>query len=199
MEDNKIKSIIAVARKYNGMITSHQITDLGFSRGNLPYLVDQNRLEKVSRGVYVLPEFFEDEMYTLHMRFKRGIYSHETALFLWDLADRTPHRYAMTFPSTYNITKPKKEHIRCRQVTSSLFDLGATFHKTPCGNSVRVYNMERTLCDILKPRSAVDIQLITDAFKRYVVKKDKNIPLLSEYAKIHKVEQKLRPYLEVLL
>ncbi len=45
----------------------------------------------------------------------------------------------------------------------------------------------------------VDIQIISDAFKRYAKSKDKNIPLLSEYAKILRVEKKIRSYLEALL
>lgn len=70
---------------------------------------------------------------------------------------------------------------------------------TPGGNAVCSYNAKRTLCDILKTRNQVDISLVTDAFKRYAALKEKNIPMLSEYARELKVEQKLRSYLEVLL
>ena len=70
---------------------------------------------------------------------------------------------------------------------------------TPGRNIVKAYSAERTLCDILKPRCRVDIQVVTEAFKRYTVRADKNIPLLSEYAKILRVETRLRAYLEVLL
>lgn len=61
------------------------------------------------------------------------------------------------------------------------------------------YDMERTLCDILRPRANTDIQIVSEAFKRYAKRKDKNIPQLSEYAKHFNVEEKLRFYLEVLL
>ena len=70
---------------------------------------------------------------------------------------------------------------------------------TPGGNTVRAYGVERTLCDVLRSRSQVDIQVVTEAFKRYAARTDKNIPILSEYAKNLKVEQRLRAYLEVLL
>lgn len=70
---------------------------------------------------------------------------------------------------------------------------------TPGGNTVRTYNVERTLCDILRPHSRVDIQVMTQAFKRYTAGYDKNIPILSEYAKTLKVEARLRTYLEILL
>lgn len=52
---------------------------------------------------------------------------------------------------------------------------------------------------IFYAHSHVDIQVVTEAFKRYATRTDKNIPLLSEYAKTLKVEKKLRAYLEVLL
>ena len=70
---------------------------------------------------------------------------------------------------------------------------------TPVGNTVRAYSAERTLCDILRPHSCVDIQVVTEAFRHFITRTDKNIPVLSEYAKILKVETRLRSYLEVLL
>lgn len=141
----------------------------------------------------------DDEIFNLQSRFKRGIFSHETALFLWDLTDRTSNVYAMTFPSTYNLTKPKLNKINCSQCKAEWYELGVCEVKTPGGNIVRAYNQERTLCDILRPNSTADIQIISESFKGYVARKNKNIPLLSEYAKIFKVEKKLRSYLEVLL
>lgn len=59
--------------------------------------------------------------------------------------------------------------------------------------------MERMLCDILRPHNRTDIQVVAEAFKRYIANSDKNVPVLSEYAKLLKVKIKLRAYLEVLL
>lgn len=98
-----------------------------------------------------------------------------------------------------NLTNPKKETIRCVQCKKALYDLGIAKVITPGGNMVRVYNVERTLCDILRPHSRVDIQIVTEAYKQYATSSNRNIPILSEYAKKLKVESKLRAYLEVLL
>ena len=194
-----IEEILNMAKENNGTVTSAMVDGAGFSRGNIKYLVDSGMLEKTARGIYILPEVWEDEMYHLQNRFKRGIYSHETALFLSDLTDRTPNRYCMTFPLTYNLTKAKNENIRCMQCKPDLYELGITEVVTPGGNTVRVYNVERTLCDILRTHSHIDIQIVSEAYKRYATRKEKNIPLLSEYAKKFRVEDKLRNYLEVLL
>ncbi len=194
-----IEEIIRMAEENNGIVTTAMVVAAGISRGNIKYLVNKGRIEKSARGVYILPEIWDDEIFNLQSRFKRGVYSHETALFLWDLTDRTPNRYYMTFPVNYNLTKPKEENIQCVQCKEVLYGLGVEEVLTPGGNKVRAYSAERTLCDILRPHSHVDIQLVSEAFKRYTSGQDKNIPALSEYAKTMKVEKRLRAYLEVLL
>ena len=193
------EEIIKMAKENNGTVTTAMVAAAGFSRGNIKYLVDKGVIEKSARGVYILPEILGDEIFNLQNRFKRGIYSHETALFLWDLTDRTPNRYHMTFPVDYNLTKPKKENIQCAQCKKELYSLGIAEVTTPGGNTVRTYGAERTLCDILRPHSRVDIQIVVEAFKRYTIRSDRNIPILSEYAEMLKVEIRLRSYLEVLL
>lgn len=171
----------------------------GISRSSLQHLVNRGELERASRGVYTLPGIWEDEFVVLQSRYKRGIYSLDTVLFLTDLTDITPMRFNMIFPYGYNLTNPKADGILCTGIRSSLYDVGITELVTPSGNLVWGYSIERTLCEILQPKHHTDIQIITEAFKRYTKRTEKNIPLLSEFAKLLKVEKKLRSYLEVLL
>ena len=196
---NHTQQILEMAKQNNGVVTASMIGEAGLSRGVLKYLSDLGKLEKTARGIYILPDAWEDEFVSLQERFKRGIFSLETALFLWNLTDRTPGKFHMTFPGTYNLSKPKAEGILCSGAKEPYYSLGITKAKTPSGNTVAVYDAERTLCDLLRTRNRVDVGVVSDALKRYVVQKEKNIPLLSQYAKMLKVEQKLRLYLEILL
>lgn len=191
--------ILKIANNNNGIVTSAQVTKDGILRQHLKVLVDKGLLEHSGRGLYIIPTVFDDEMFNLQMRFKRGIFSHETALFLMDLTDRTPVKYSLTFPLGYNTTALNSENVKYYRVKDNLYELGITTTKSPGGNNIRLYNAERTLCDILKGRSSTDIQIVTDAFKRYTRLEKKDIPLLSKYAKLFRVEKKLRSYLEVLL
>jgi predicted transcriptional regulator of viral defense system len=196
---NVSDKIIQLAKENNGVLTTAILSEKGILRGNLKKLADDGKLEKTARGVYILPEIWEDEFVNLQTRFKKGIFSNETALFLWDLTDRTPNRYAMTFPNSYNLTNAKNEGISCSRVKAEWYLEGMTKTESPGGNKITAYNMERTLCDVLRKRGGVDTGVVTEAFKRYAVRKDKNIPLLSEYAKKFHVEEKVRRYLEVLI
>lgn len=185
---NVSDQIIQIAKENNGVITTADITERGILRGNIKALVDSGKLERTARGVYILPEIWEDEFINLQARFRKGVFSHETALFLWDLTDRTPNRFDMTFLETYNLTNAKNEGVFASNVKKEWYDVGISQVKSPGENKIAAYNMERTLCDILRKRGGVDKGIVTEAFKRYVVRKDKNIPLLSEYAKKFHVE-----------
>ena len=92
--------ILQIAQENNGTVTTAMVTKSGISRGNLKYLTDTGRLERSGRGVYVLPEIWDDEFFSIQNRFRRGIFSCDTALFLWGMTDRTPNKFCMTFPAT---------------------------------------------------------------------------------------------------
>ena len=190
---------LEILRKNNGVITAAQAVALGFSRGGLKYLADTGRLEKTVRGVYTLPEAWGDEFIELQGRFKKGVFSYGTALFLWGLTDRTPNTFHMTFPQGYNLRNVKAEGVLCTQAGKGIYELGIVEALTPGGNKVRAYSPERTLCDLLRGGSNTDIQIVTSAFKQYAERRNKDLPRLSEYAKRLRVEGKLRSYLEVLL
>ncbi len=191
--------ILKMANENNGLITSAMITEAGISREFLRVLLSQGMIEKTARGVYMVPNVFDDEMVNLQMRFKRGIFSHDTALFLMGLSDNTPIKFSMTFPLNYNTSSLKFENVSYYRVKEESYKLGIIDAVSPGGNNIRCYNAERTLCDILKLRSHTDIQIIINAFNGYFRQNNRNIPLLSEYGKIFHVEKRLRSYIEVLL
>lgn len=191
--------IIYLAEQNNGFVTAAMVSAEGISRGNLSYLVDKGKLEMISRGVYALPDILEDEFFSLQTKYKQGVFCAESALFLLDLTDRTPLQYKMCFPSGYNLTNAKSDGLICAQQKREYYEQGVIETLSPSGNKVKCYCAEKTLCDILRPHMHCDIQIITDAFKKYAILKDKDIPKLSEYAKLLRVEKKVRSYLEVLL
>lgn len=193
------KYILDLAGKNNGIVTAAMVAEAGLSQGSLKYLCDKGDLDKVSRGVYTLPEAWGDEFVEIQSRYKKGIFSLGTALFLLGLSDRTPHRFDMTFPATYNLTHPKSEGIKCSGAKEPFYSMGVIDINTPAGHCVKGYSAEKTLCDILRSHNKVGIEIITDAFKQYSTMRGKDLHTLSKYAKELRVEERVRSYLEVLL
>jgi predicted transcriptional regulator of viral defense system len=181
-----------------GIVTSKQVTKAGFHRSVLSGLVEAKELVRISRGVYIKPTEWEDEMYILQYRFSKGIFSHETALYLHGMTDRTPARFTMTFPWGYNAASIKDENLTAKRVIKEYYEIGVIGIPSPAGNIVKAYNIERTLCDIVRGNNTCDIQIVGKAMKWYAETK-KDIQKLMGYAEKLRVKPKVLNYMEVLL
>lgn len=192
-------AIQEMLKNNNGIVTTTQITEAGIPRRCLSSMVDSGVIYRVDRGIYALPETWEDELFFMQYRFSKGIFSHETALYLHGMTDRTPIRYTMTFPFGYNTGSVKKNNIIAKLSPKDTYELGIITMSSPAGNSIKVYDIERTLCDIVKGRHRSDIQVINQAMKTYASSKDKDIAKLMSYADQFRVKPKILRYMEVLL
>ena len=183
----------------NNMVTTSQVLALGFSKQLLNKYVKAGLLERIRQGVYILPDAEHDDMYTLMLRSESIIFSHESALFLHGLSDRTPFIHTITMPSNKTIPGSIKDECVCFYIKPELHKLGLTETATTFGNSVRSYNMERTICDFLRTRSRCDEETVITAIKNYAGYKKKDLNRLAAYAELFKVSGDLRKYMEVLL
>lgn len=195
-DKEKIKELLEASP--DGTITAEQVTAAGLHRSILQELVEKRELYRFGRGLYVRSSAWEDEVYLLQRKYGRGIYSHDTALYLLGYSDRTPARYTMTFPKGYNSPSLKQESINIKRVVPENYSFGILELKSPCGNPIRVYELERTLCDILRG-SGSDIQIVSAAMKKYAASKEKDIHKLMKYAEQLRVKPKVLRYMEVLL
>ncbi|WP_296182644.1 type IV toxin-antitoxin system AbiEi family antitoxin domain-containing protein [uncultured Mobiluncus sp.] len=182
----------------DGTITTEQVTNAGLHRSILQKLVRSGELYRFGRGLYVQSDIWEDDFNLLQRKYKRGVYSHDTALYLHGYTDRTPAQYTMTFPKGYNAPSLKQENLIVKRVVPPNYTLGIITLDSPAGNPIRVYDLERTLCDIVRGQGS-DIQIVVEAMKRYAVSKDKNLHRLMQYASQLRVQPKIARYMEVLL
>lgn len=182
----------------NGIVTAAEVTDAGMHRSVLQELVKSGKIHRFGRGLYIRSNVWEDDLYLLQRKYGRGIFSHDTALYLLGYSDRTPARYTMTFPKGYNTLSLRQENLIVKRVVPENYSFGIIETDSPCGNPLRIYNLERTLCDILRGKES-DIQLIGEAMKRYALSKDKDIHKLMKYADQLRVKPKVLRYMEVLL
>ncbi len=196
---SKQTKIVELIKKNNGIITGKQLKENNIEREYLSIMNKESKIERVSRGVYIDPNVFEDNMFNTQYKFKRGVFSHLTALYLHGLSDRTPFKYTMTFPRSYNTTNAIKLGVNVYRVIENKYNLGIEKCKTNSGNYVSVYSVERTLCDITRFNSRVDKEIIISAYNLYSKRKKKDLNKLYFYAKKFKVYSKVKSYIEVLL
>lgn len=196
----KKKDILAnISKENNGILRTKNATDNGISRTYFHEFIRKEGYEQAARGIYLSPDAWEDGMYILQIRCEQAVFSHETALYLLNLADREPTQYTVTLKQGYNPEKLNKQGVKVYTVKKEWYSLGVIEVQSPMGHIVRTYNAERTLCDIFRSRSQVEIQDKQVAIKEYAKQNKKDIPLLMDYAKIFKVDKMIKHYLEVLL
>lgn len=191
--------IMKELQRNNNTITTSQIVELGFSRALLSKYVKEGLLERSRQGVYILPDSVHDDMYTLMLRSEKIIFSHDTALFLNGLSERTPFEHSVTVPSNAVLSDILREDCNCYYIKPELFELGMVWKKTTFGNEVRCYDAERTICDLLRSRNRMDEETVISAIKNYAVFNDKDLNRLAAYAGKFRVSKVLKQYMEVLL
>lgn len=192
-------SILEAIKKNNNVITTAQVVELGFSRYLLSKYEKEGLLERERQGVYVLPDSVHDDMYTLMLRSRKIIFSHDTSLFLNGLSERTPFIHSVTIPNDTRVSKVIQEECTCYYIKPELHQIGMTMRKTTLGNEVRCYNAERTICDLLRSRNRLDEETVISAIKNYAIYSDKDLNLLAVYASKFGVDKELKRYMEVLL
>ena len=186
-------------KENHNIITTKQVMELGFSKALLPKYVREGLMERVRQGVYILAGKSHDDMYTMMLRSEKIIFSHETALFLHGISDRTPFEHTITAPSGCIPSAAIKAECKVFYIKPELFELGKTELKTPAGNLVPCYDLERTVCDAIRSRNKLGTETFLAALKLYAANPKKDLNKLNSYAKKMRVANVLRQYLEVLL
>ena len=153
----------------------------------------------MAQDVYLQPDSWADESNVLHLRFSNAVFSHDETLCYHDLVDREPARPTMTTYSGCN-TKPfMKAGVKVFTVKKDLLNLGRITLKNSFGHELPFYDLERTICDLIRSRSHFEMQDFTSAMRRYAARTDKNLNRLMDYADKFHVVNILRKYMEVLI
>lgn len=185
--------------KENNYIASRkQLSEKNFSGQQIKKYLKDNVLVLLDKGIYGSPNHLGDTFYTTQLRLQKGIISLNSALYLYGLSDRLPDKIDLTFPRGYKNSKLRNQIVAHQQLLH-LYKLGIVTIKTPQGNEVKAYSLDRTMAEILRPQYHVDPEIINSAFKQYLKGINKNIAKLMYFAKAFKTTKKVRNYIEVLL
>ena len=199
MNLTKAEQMQELLEKRNGYLLSQDVIESGISKTYMSEFVKKYELERVAQGVYISADTWQDDLYILCLKNAKAILSYETALHIHELTEREPSETHVSVPYTYNAKHLRDRGLYVHQITNDLYDMGVTTATTKFGNLVTVYDMERTICDMVKARSKKDAQMFLYAIKEYSRSKKKDISKLMRYAERLDVADEVRTYMEVLL
>ena len=191
--ENKILNLFR-----NGYLTTKEVTNNNIPRTYLTKLIKENKIERVSHGVYIKKNVLVDEFVVLQSKSKYAIYSNTTALYLHGFSNRIPIKYDITIKSGYKGSLQKEDSVNLFYTKNELLDLGVINYKLDSGNIIRVYDLDKTICDIIKNKKKIDAEIFNKAIREYFYSKKKNTLKLYEYAKKMNIYNKVRDTFEVL-
>ena len=175
-------TIKQIMKTNNGMISTRMIEPLNISRQYLSIMENNNDIEKVSRGIYLSPNAFEDSYFSFQQKYKKAIFSHMNALYFYGMTQEFPYNYTVTVPQSYHVDTVN-EKCNVFYVSDDIYELGIVEIETPNGNKVRAYDKERCICDIIRSKGRMDSEQVKKTIKQYMQSRDKDIAKLSEYSK----------------
>ena len=196
MEMMTIEVIESIMKMNNGYVTSKELNNLGIHRMYLNIMCKNGILERVGTGIYIDSSKIEDSYFVFSLELPKVVYSHMTALYFHGLSIKAPNdKYDITVPNNYFNYKIKNHNVF--YVDIDIYELGIMEVKTPMGNIVKAYDMERCICDIIRSRKRMDSEYVKYSIREYLKRKDKDIIKLSNYAEKMGIKDDVMNYLEV--
>lgn len=181
-----------------GYMTTEQLMCQNIPFNRIDEWLSSGRIEKVDRGVYCLPGTRRDDLALIQYRYDKGIFSGITALSLHGLSDHISEQYHITFPQGYNPSSLKDcgWNLSITRSIPRIYGMGITEISTPAGNEIKVYDEERSLCEILRGKGMSPF-IVRTAMKRYFGRPERDVDLLREYAEILHVSDRIERFLDI--
>lgn len=165
---NYYARINEIIDRNRGFLVTDEVTKADIPRVYISEMVKRGEIVKVERGIYLKKGIEDDELYRGQLKYKGIVYSHETALILNGVIDKKIDSTIMvTVKTGINPTRIKERGLKVFTIKEQFLDLGLITLKTPQGNEVRTYNIERSICDMVRSRNQVTDRLFARALKTY--------------------------------
>ncbi len=196
---NKRDILEHLIEENNGYLLTSLAVKKDITKPFLARYIKENDMEKVARGVYITEDVWPDELFIMQVRNSAVIFSGETALFLHGLIDREYSVISITVPKGYNASHLKTDNVQVSYASRDIYELGVCEVTSSSGNKVKVYDRERSICNLIIDRNKTEVQNFQTAIKEYMASRDKNISRLVEYAQKLGVRDEVMKYVEVLV
>lgn len=189
--------VLKLAHK-QGVLRARDLADANIPRIVLARLVESGALEKVSRGLYRLPDANpseHDSLVTVALRVPQAVFCLLSALQFHELTTQLPRQVWIAMPRGSHVPKIDYPPIKMVQFTGETYTEGVEEHKRD-GVTLRVYSVAKTVVDCFKHRNKIGLDVALEALRDARTRKKVSANELWRFAKICRVANVMRPYLE---
>lgn len=185
--------IIDEFTKHGGILKTAELNELGLSSRQVKKLLENGDISKIKQGYYELADEVNPEEIIIAKLFPKAVIFLESALLHYNYTDRIPTAWQIAvsrdseksqYDIEYPLVEPYYQEPKFLNVGVTKFDIN--------GVSVRIFDRDRTICDILRYEKKIEKEVFANAVTRYMKDPNKNIRHLFEYAEVLNITNKVQ-------
>ena len=182
--------------KKNGFVSTQVLTD--WQEQQLQASVRKGEAMRLKNGVYAHIDALAGTMVDIRLIVPNGILCLWSAWSVYNLTTQIPNAYYVAIKRSRKVVLPEYPEFQLIYQSDKLLSIGAT-RKEIQGYDVPIFDVERSVCDVVKYRNKVGIDVMAEVLQAYLKRPDKNISLLMDYASKLRIRNTLNHYLEAWL
>lgn len=201
LEQKDINNLSKIFSDYDYIMTTAQLNTEKLYYRDIQRMLEDGLIEKVKRGYYHwIEDYGNSEVVIINSLFPDAVFCMETALFYYRYSDRNPVEWNIAIDKNTSRHRTKIDYpfVKAYRVEPELLPVGETKGKIDF-TEVRIYDRDRTICDVLRNMNKMDKEVFNKAVQGYVKDQRKNIPKLMEYAKVLRVQKRVKELIGVWL
>jgi predicted transcriptional regulator of viral defense system len=187
-------------RANGGQLRMSEAISHGLSRYMLYALKERGVIEQISRGVYRLadlPPIGNPDLVTVSLRYPHAVICLVSALSWHGITTQIPHAVSVAVPRDARLPSLDYPRILAHRFSAASFKSGIECHDID-GVPIRIYGVEKSIADCFKFRNRLGMDVVLEALQLYRQRKTYEPSKLLRYARICRVENVMRPYLEAI-
>jgi predicted transcriptional regulator of viral defense system len=196
---SQIQTVLQIARK-NGVVRPKDLAAKGIHRQYLKDLVQSGQLERIEHGTYMLTDIEPTENHGLVLAARKiphGVICLLSALQFHGLTTQLPSEIWITIEAKAWQPKLKNIAVRFARNSGKAFGEGIQTHVLE-GFPVRIYSPAKTVADCFKYRNKIGLDVAIEALRDCVKQKKATYAEIWQFAKICRVTNIIKPYMEAI-
>ena len=187
------QKIIDEFEKYGGVLKTSELKELGLSSRQIKKLFEEGEISKIKYGYYELSNQVNPEEVIIARLFPKAVIFLESALLYYYYTDRIPTAWQIAvdrdsekgqYDIEYPLVEPYYQEAKFLSIGLTIFEVR--------GVEVRIFDRDRTMCDIMRYENKLEKEVFTNAVMRYIKDPQKNIRHLFEYAEMFNITKKVQ-------
>ena len=162
-------------------------------------LIEQGLVTKVKQGVYYVgADIMLDQHAEVAKIVPDGVFCMFTAWRYYNLSVYNPYEFYVAIRKKQKIVLPTYPPIKLFYWIDKFYQIGIT--ETVIDNqTVKIYDLEKTVCDAVRFRNKIGINMMSEILKNYLKRQDKDLNKLAHYAKQLRIEKMITEIITIML